>query len=196
MSSPAAVPPSVGVAAPPISNARLATILFIASEVMLFAGLVVGYVVLRFGSDGFEGMRSLPVGLTAVSTPILLLSSIALVISIRALRQGRMSTFRLGALASLILGSAFLLLQVIEWTHLTGDGLIPAGSVHSGMFYLLSGVHGLHVVLGLVILAMLAVQGYRGKLAPQSGGITAVAPIYWHFVTIVWLALFVMIFGV
>lgn len=179
---------------PLVSNASLATILFVVAEVMLFVGFISGYVVLRYGSNQFMGMQSLPMGLTAYSTPILVASSITLILAWRAQRRGVGATVRSMAIATLLLGLLFVLLQGIEWNRLISDGLIPATSVSSGMFYLLSGVHGVHVAGGLVLLGILVAKAYGGNVASRQSNFLTVASIYWHFVTILWVTLYVMIF--
>lgn len=176
------------------ANARLGIILFIAAEMMLFAGLIAGYVVLRFGSGNFEGMPRLPIGLIAASTPALLLSSVALIVAGRGLRRGDRSRFKLGSVATFILGSLFMILQVVEWNQLLMAGVSPDDNVYGGMFYMLSWVHGLHVLGGIILLAILALRASRGSFSPVKRNFVVVASIYWHFVTLVWLGLFVILF--
>lgn len=188
-------PRTVGIAQePPVSNAKLAIVLFIASEAMLFTGLIVGYVVLRGGSDGFAGMDPLPVGLAGFSSSILLGSSIALFSAQRAIAMNRLKTFRWGTLLALTMGLLFIALQGVEWNRLVGAGLFPESNVHSGIFYALSGIHGLHVFGGLVLLVILVVRAFRGAFTPRKRNFVIVTAYYWHFVTLVWLALFTMLF--
>ena len=177
-----------------LSNARLGMVLFIAAEMMLFAGLIAGYVVLRFGSGNFEGMDRLPVGLTGISTALLIGSSIALVIGGRDLRRGAGGGFKRSALIALLLGIGFLLLQVVEWNHLIDAGVSPDINVYGGMFYALSWVHGAHVLGGIVLLAILAIRAFGNRFSPTRRNFVVVASIYWHFVTLVWLGLFVILF--
>ena len=184
----------IGAPGPAMSNASLGTILFSVAELMLFVGLIAGYIVLRFGSDHFSGMPHLPMGLTIVSTPVLLLSSLALVAAQRAVGQGRMESVKRGAIVALLLGLAFLALQGIEWSRLIEQQLIPSSSVASGMFYLLSGVHGVHVVVGLVLLAILSLRINAGRVGRLHHSILTISSIYWHFVTLLWVTLFYMIF--
>jgi len=179
---------------PLVSNASLATILFVVAEVMLFVGFVSGYVVLRYGSNQFMGMPSLPMGLTIYSTPVLVASSLTLIAAWGAHRHGAAGRVRSMSLATLLLGLLFVLLQGIEWNRLISEGLIPATSVASGMFYLLSGVHGLHVAGGLVLLGILVVKARSGNISSRKTNFLTVASIYWHFVTLLWVTLFVMIF--
>ncbi len=179
---------------PPISNTSLATMLFLAAEAMLFVGMIAGYVVLRFGSNDFQGMETLPVGLTAVSTPLILLSSLTLIATQRAFSKGKNSPIRLWAVLTLLLALLFLAFQLVEWNHLLGEGLDPDNNVSNGMFYMLTGIHGLHVLGGLILLAILAVRAARNSMTAKRKNFMTLTSYYWHFVTLVWIALFCMMF--
>lgn len=178
---------------PPISNARLAMLLFVMSEAMLFAGLITGYVVLGFGSDDFAGMRQLPLGLAPYATLVLIASSIMLAIAQRAMRLDGIRARR-ATVSALGLGAVFLGLQAIEWTDLVGVGILPETGVNSGMLYVIGGMHGLHVLGGLVLLALLGVRTLRAPHTRPTRNFATVAALYWHFVTIVWVTLFLMMY--
>lgn len=186
-------PNGVATHEPPIANARLAMMLFVASEAMLFTGLVAGYVVLGYGSRGFEGMPVLPLGLAPYATAVLAASSGALVAAGRAIAAGRASASR-WSLATLALGTLFLGLQALEWMRMVGDGLLPESGVNSGMLYVIGGVHGLHVAGGLVFLGILAVRAMRAPRDARTRSFATTAALYWHFVTLVWLTLFLMLY--
>jgi heme/copper-type cytochrome/quinol oxidase subunit 3 len=168
-------------------------ILFVASEVMLFGGLLAGYVVLRFGSDGFAGMPALPMGLASIATGVLILSSATLIVAARAGRRGAVLLCRRAALATLLLGILFLGLQIAEWKRLMGAGVLPGGNIHGGMFYILSWAHALHVVGGLVLLVWLLLRVRRELYGARLRDLFDIAGIYWHFVTIVWAMLFLIV---
>ena len=179
---------------PAIGNATLAMILFVAAELMLFVGLISGYVVLRYGSHNFEGLPRMPLLLPAINTCVIILSSVVLLSVQRAMRDGDARRIRNGALGALVLGTLFLVMQGIEWTRLLGSGWLPAGSIASGLFYLLSGMHGLHIIGGLVLLTMLWRKISRPGTRRQVLVALRIAAIYWHFVSLVWIALFMMMF--
>lgn len=178
---------------PPISNARLAMLLFVASEAMLFAGLIAGYVILGYGSGGFAGMRDLPMGLAPVAVLVLLASSAALLMAQREYRVGAPTSARWPLLA-LVLGTLFLAIQALEWTTLLGSGIPPESAVNAGMLYVVGGVHGLHVVGGLVLLALLATRSLRSPTAEATRTAATITALYWHFVTLVWITLFLMLY--
>ena len=102
------VSPSLSSQGPPISNARLGMMLFVSAEVMLFAGLLAGYVVLRFGSGNFNGMERLPIGLTALSTSLLVASSATLIAASMMVRRNASGLFKLCVVATFLLGAGFL----------------------------------------------------------------------------------------
>ncbi len=136
----------------------------------------------------------MPLLLPAINTVVLMLSSLALLHAQRSSRAGNLAAERTGSLAALVLGSLFLLLQGIEWWTLLGSGWLPVGSIASGLFYLLSGMHGLHIVGGIVLLAMLWRKISRNATRRRIAVALRIAAIYWHFVTLIWLALFMMMF--
>ncbi len=170
--------------------------LFVSSEVMLFVGLFTGYIVLRFGSDHFLGMPSIPWQVPLINTGVLVASSLVLLFAARAFAGGRTVRFRFAAVMTLLLGAAFLALQVHEWNRLSDGGVIAGANVYSGMFYVLSGVHGAHVLGGLGVLAWLVWRALRYGAVDANDAAIGVAGIYWHFVTVVWTTVFVMVFVV
>jgi cytochrome c oxidase subunit 3 len=188
--------------APPITNAKLGMILFLCSEVMLFVGLLAGYVVLRFGNENFVGMPDIPVLLPGINTGVIVLSSLALIAAVRAFHASNRSVFGSASVLSLVLATLFLLLQIFEWLRVSGSfgpdavaaGTLEGANLYSSMFYLLSGVHALHVLGGLFVLAWLVLRAVRRGTEPMNQTPVTAAQLYWHFVTVVWLTVFVMIF--
>jgi heme/copper-type cytochrome/quinol oxidase subunit 3 len=177
-----------------VSNSRLGMMLFVASEVMLFGGLMAGFLVLRFGSGNFDGMQRLPIGAAGINTVIILASSLMLILATRGLKRRNANLFRIGAVATFALGMLFLGIQCYEWNLLMRGGMLPSSSIYGGIFYLLTWAHGLHVLGGVVILAVLAIKAWRNAITLNSRNFVAVASIYWHFVTLVWVGLFLFLF--
>jgi cytochrome c oxidase subunit III len=182
---------------PPISNARLAMLLFVASEAMLFTGLITGYVVLGFGSNSFKGMRALPLGLAPLAVAVLVASSAVLIMAQRSIRDGaagRSNAAARWSMLALLLGTIFLGIQATEWMSLLDLGMLPGSAVNAGMLYVVGGVHGLHVLVGLVLLAVFAVRARSVPSAPATRTAATITALYWHFVTIVWITLFLMLY--
>jgi cytochrome c oxidase subunit 3 len=164
---------------------------FLATDAMGFAGLLVAHAVLRVGADQWpDPHERLDVVQAALMTAALVTSSFTMTLAARAARQGREGA-RAGWLAATIaLGAAFLGGQAVEYGHLLG-GPRPMGlgaDVFAGTFYALTGYHGLHVLAGLVVLLSVLVAG-RGR-----GRAVEVAALFWHFVDLAWIPIFSFIY--
>ena len=181
---------------PVLDNARLATMFLIAAEVMLFAGLISAFLVLRMGAAVWPPplQPRLPVAVTGVNTLVLLASSVAVIGAVRAMRRGALVPVgtRLGLAA--LLGTTFLAVQGYEWIRLVGFGLTVASGAYGGTFYTLIGAHALHVVGALVWLALTYRLVRRGRLTQtRHAGLRACA-MYWHFVVALWPILYVAVY--
>lgn len=177
-----------------MSNSSLGMMLFIATEFMLFAGIIAGYFVLRASSNGFAEYTALPLGFTPFSTLVISLSSIALVVAQQSVKKNNLQLFKASAVTAFILGLLFTTLQALEWQELQATAIFATDNNNNGMFYLLSGLHGLHVFGGLVLLALLAVRAVRNYFNFKTKNFVSVCAIYWHFVTLLWLLLFYILF--
>jgi cytochrome c oxidase subunit 3 len=177
-------------------NFRLGTMIFLMAGVMFFAGLVGGYVVLRYGGGAWPapGMPALPVRLAGASTVVILLSSLALRRAVRALRGLDAFGARRGLLLSAGLGLAFLALQAAQWSRLLARGLSFAATTYGTTFYVLTGAHAVHALSGIVWLLAIAVR-QREVWVPERRrkGIESCA-LYWHFVGAVWVFLYVALY--
>jgi cytochrome c oxidase subunit III len=181
---------------PILDNARLATMFLIAAETMLFAGMISAFIVLRIGAAAWPPplQPRLPVALTGVNTLVLLASSVAIVASVRALRDGAVSlaTARLKSAAGL--GALFLSVQGYEWVRLIGFGLTASSGAYGGTFYTLIGAHGLHVVGALAWLALALTRLRAGRISPERPAALRACAMYWHFVVGLWPVLFVAVY--
>jgi cytochrome c oxidase subunit 3 len=179
---------------PQLENARLATMFFIAAEVMFFAGLVSAYFVLRMGAAQWPPplQPRLPVFVTGLNTIVLLGSSFALARTLRD-RTDRALVVR-GLASTATLGVLFLAVQGYEWIQLIGYGLTLGSGAYGGTFYSLIGVHGIHV-LGALVWLSIVLAGVRrgGYLEAPAAGLRACA-MYWHFVVALWPILYVAVY--
>jgi cytochrome c oxidase subunit 3 len=176
-----------------LDNARLATMFFIAAEVMFFAGLISAYLVLRVGAAQWPPplQPRLPVLVTGLNTLVLLGSSLAM---FRTQRDRVRARVVRGLTVTAGLGLLFLAVQGYEWIQLIGYGLTMVSGAYGATFYTLIGVHALHVVGALVWLAIVRVGAGRGRfLEPSSAGLRACA-MYWHFVVALWPVLYVSVY--
>lgn len=173
--------------------AAIAVWLLAAAVTILFAAFTSTYLVRRAESDWSIG--PLP-SLLYASTGLLLLSSAILEGARRAGIRGRLDLLRGGLLAAVLLGAGFLAAQIAAWRQLAALGVFLASNPHSAFFYLLTGVHGLHVIGGL---AWLAVALARARAAVTAGAALAAAGpavTFWHFLGGLWVYVFVILFAV
>ncbi len=181
---------------PPISNAQLAVLIFIAFETMIFAGLITAYWVLRSGSFVWPppNLPRLPLAVTAVNTGMLLLSAFTMRHATAAFGTNSQEAARNALAATAVLGTGFLLVQGSEWVRLIHLGLTLSSGSYGSTFYTLIGLHALHVVAAVVwLLAVLATAQRRGYTAERHAAVTLCAT-YWYFVCGLWVILFAIVY--
>ena len=168
---------------------------FIASECLFFATLISTYMVYAGASvQGPYPHEILDIPLTSVSTFVLLMSSLAMVLALEAVSNGK-RTSAIAWLATVVfLGLVFLGFQAYEFTHFVSEGLTIQRNVFGSSFFVLTGFHGAHVSVGVVWLTTLLALAVRGKLPPSRALDVEIAGLYWHFVDIVWIVIFTLIY--
>ncbi len=179
-----------------ISNGKIATWLFLGSEVMFFTGLIGAYIVLRFGQGEWPRPETtLNVPLTALNTFFLICSSVTLVWALQSIQTGQRVKGNLGLLATTLIGATFVGIQVYEYVELYAHrGLRPDSNVFGTCFYTMTGFHGAHVAAGVVALIVLSIMGLLGKLGPNNFAPIELTGLYWHFVDLVWIILFAIVY--
>ncbi len=166
--------------------------LLIASLGMGLAALLVFYFVMWARADTWPppGTPTLPWGLW-LSTAVILASSVTIQWAVYAARRDRQRALRTATLSSLLLAFGFVGSQIWSWLLAYAAQMPPDLNMYAVTFYLLTGLHGLHVVGGLAPLLIVTTKAFRGRYGPQNhAGVDYVAA-YWHFVDVVWLAMFV-----
>jgi heme/copper-type cytochrome/quinol oxidase subunit 3 len=178
----------------PHSAARIAASWFIVSEAMFFLLLISAYVVFNHAGGDHSPARVLEVGRSAVFTIILLLSSVTLWLAERALRNAEYSSFLRWLALTLAMGGIFLVNQGAEYASLLFRGVTVSSSMFGSTFFAVTGFHGLHVLGGLVVLAIMFVLGKRGRLTSRQSDAFGAIGYYWHFVDVVWIVVFSVIY--
>jgi cytochrome c oxidase subunit 3 len=181
---------------PGTENHRLATLVFLMAGTMLFAGMIGGYLVLRYGAPAWPGpgLPRLPVRLAGCSTVVIALSSLALHRGVRALRALDAGGLRRALFASAGLGVLFLSLQVTQWSILFGSGLSFSGTTYGSTFYVLTGMHAAHALSGIAWLLIIAFRQRELWVPDRRQRAIEVCALYWHFVGVVWLGLYVVLY--
>ena len=163
---------------------------FMGTVSMLFIGFTSAYI-LRKASADWRPLSPPPV--LWVSTLVLASSSLALEGARRSLRTWNLRLAKAGIVATGLLGGLFLVGQILGWQALAAQGIYLATNPHSSFFYMLTGLHGLHLLGGLIWLVPVTLRAYRLEFTPGSDALSLVA-LYWHFLGAVWVYLFYLLF--
>jgi len=178
-----------------IDNRKLGFWLFLSSESVFFACLIVGYLVYHGSNSGGPTPRDLfNIPLTTISTFVLLMSSLAMVLGVNSAQRGENRKGMLWTAITAAMGLVFLGFQVYEFSHFAHEGLTLSSSLFGTTFYVLTGFHGAHVAVGVIWLLSLLFYGRKGGLGADKADDVEVAGLYWHFVDIVWIVLFTVIY--
>lgn len=182
-----------GEAAYRIETAKLGIWVALGSITMLFAAFTSAYIVRSAGNDWIP-LEVPPI--LWVNTAIILLSSVTMGLAHRAFVAWRPVAFRKWLLVTAILGALFLAGQVVAWTQLAEQGIYLQSHPHSSFFYVLTGVHAVHLLAGVVALFYVLALATRYRLTPGESSAPSVCATYWHFVGAIWLYLIVVLFYV
>ena len=179
-----------------IDRQTLGILLFIVSEVMLFGAFFASYFFIRVVAN--EGAwppepYELPVAVAGVNTAILISSSFTVHWALECARAGNRQGMKLGLGATWLLGATFLFIQINEYVHI---GFSARDGAFGSIFYGLTGLHGAHVFVGLLLLTFANIRAWRGHFGPKMKDHLGVEVpgIYWHFVDIMWIIVFTTVY--
>jgi cytochrome c oxidase subunit III len=180
---------------PPVDRGKFAIWLFLATEVMFFTGLIGTYIVLRLGTPQWPNpeMR-LAVGVTAGNTFLLITSSWFMVRALHAIQRGDNGGLLLWLGLTIIGGATFVGVQGFEYYELIHKGSLPNVDIFWSTFYAMTGFHGFHVFCGVIWLIIVWIGAARGKFSAQRYLPVELAGLYWHFVDLVWVLLFTIVY--
>jgi heme/copper-type cytochrome/quinol oxidase subunit 3 len=178
-----------------LSNWKLGFWTFIGSESLLFGTLIGTYLVYMGQSvSGPYPADILDIPLTTLSTFVLLMSSLAMVIGLDGVQKGNLRQGGWGIFATALLGALFLGFQAYEFTHFYHEGLKLDTNLFGSTFFILTGFHGAHVAVGVMWLLILWIDALRGRLGPKDALKVEISGLYWHFVDVVWIVIFMLIY--
>ena len=180
-----------------VTNPKLGIWLFLASEVMLFGSLFSSYVLIRTGAGSWPDQSSiLSVPLAFINTVVLISSSVTMVLAWAALKGNNLGRYRLFMALTLLGGALFMVVKAFEYGDKFSHHLYPSTSNFLGLYFTLTGLHAIHVLGGMVVNAYLLGPGTRmWRTEPQRfTNRVEVAGIYWHFVDLVWIFLFPVLY--
>ena len=178
-----------------LPNTKLAMWLFLASDCLLFGALISTYVLYRgsslvgpYPSDVFD------IPYTSVSSFVLLASSLTMVLALASIQRGEIGRMRVWLLATALLGMTFVGGQVYEFTTFNREGLTLSTNLFGTTFYVLTGFHGTHVGVGILMLLTLVSLSFTGRITPRDTMAVELVGLYWHFVDIVWIVIFTVVY--
>lgn len=171
---------------------------FLTSDTMLFGALIGTYMSFRGRSEAM-GVGPYPhtifdIPYTSVSAFVLLMSSLTMVLALAAIQKGNHRGLRVWLSATALLGAIFVGGQVFEFTAFHREGLHLDTNMFGASFYVLTGFHGTHVTLGVIWLATIVWMSFRGGITQKDAMSVEIAGLYWHFVDIVWIVIFTLVY--
>ena len=188
-----------------LDSRKLAFWIFIGSECLLFGSLIATYMAYKgrslnppyphditIGGVHYEGILNIP--LTTFSTFILLMSSVMMVLALNAVQNGDRRGSVLWLLMTALGGSIFLGCQVYEFAMFYMEGLTLKSNLFGSSFFVLTGFHGAHVTVGVIYLITLAALAIKGRLGPEKTLNVEIAGLYWHFVDVIWIVIFPLVY--
>ena len=178
-----------------LPDIKLLMWIFLASDCMFFGSLIGTYLVYKDRSlVGPYPIDILDIPLTTVSTFVLLMSSFLMVLALHALRKDDIPRFRLWTFGVAFFGSIFLGFQVYEFSHFVSAGLTLQQNLFGTTFFVLTGTHGVHVTVGVLWLLSVLFASYIRPTSSKDAVYLEVAGLYWHFVDIVWIVIFTVVY--
>ena len=178
-----------------LNHRKLLMWVFLGSDCLFFASLIATYMVYRGQSlNGPYPVDIIDVPLTTISTFVLLMSSFAMVQALAATNANNQRGIRIWLFVTIILGTIFIAFQAYELNAFKNEGLTLGANLFGATFFTLTGFHGAHVTLGLIWLIALLILGFKGRLSPATSLDVEIAALYWHFVDIVWIVIFTLLY--
>jgi heme/copper-type cytochrome/quinol oxidase subunit 3 len=178
-----------------LDNRKLLMWLFLASDCLFFGSFIAAYLLYEgeslvgpYPADLFD------IPFTSVSSFVLLMSSLSMVLALASIQRGDMRGMRIWLMATCLLGLSFLAGQAYEFTEFYRHGLTLSTNLFGTTFYVLTGFHGAHVTIGVLILLSLVVMSTQGVLRQEHALHVELAGLYWHFVDIVWIVIFTLVY--
>lgn len=179
-----------------LDTAKLGIWTFLATEVLLFGGLFTAYTVFRIRYPAmFHGeYQKLDRTLGALNTVVLLTSSLSVAVGIAAIRRGKQVMLKVCLALTLLLAAGFLGIKYIEWSDHFAKGIYPGTNIFFSLYYMMTGLHAIHVIAGMAALSAMLVLASRGTFSEEYSTPVEITGIYWHFVDLVWIYLFPLLY--
>ena len=178
-----------------VTNKKLAMWLFLASDCLFFGAFIATYLLYRGRDSVGPGPKELfDIPFTSATSFILLMSSLTMVLALAAIQRGDERRLRIWLMATALLGATFIAGQVFEFTEFNAEGLDLDTNLFGSTFFILTGFHRAHVTVGIIWLMSLWGMASQGRLKQGDSEKVEIAGLYWHFVDVVWIVIFTVIY--
>jgi cytochrome c oxidase subunit 3 len=181
---------------------------FLVTEIMFFGGMFAGYAIYRSANSAAFDSAShhLDIGLGAFNTAVLILSSLTMALGVHAAQLGKRKALIVFLILTMVLGTVFLGVKAVEYSHKYHEHLIPGPSfvyeaahangaeIFFSFYFAMTGMHALHMVVGIGIMLVLVAMAFQGRFTASYNNPVEVSGLYWHFVDIVWIFLFPLLY--
>jgi len=182
--------------------------LFLVTEVLMFGGLFVAYGIFRglYPDMFFEAHHHLAVKMGGINTVVLITSSLTMALAVSSTQKGRRDRAILYLVVTFVLACCFLVVKYFEYSHKFHDGLLPGGfftntelkhpksSLFFSLYFMMTGLHGIHVLIGMGVIAWVLRRTIKGEFSPHFYTPIELVGFYWHFVDLVWIYLFPLLY--
>jgi cytochrome c oxidase subunit 3 len=182
--------------------------IFLVTEVLMFGGLFVAYGIFRglYPEMFREAHKMLAIPMGATNTIVLITSSVTMLFAVTSTQKGKRERAMLFLVATFLLACCFLVIKYFEYSHKFHDGLLPGGhftntelkdpksSIFFSLYFLMTGLHGIHVLIGMGLMAWLMKRTAKGEFGPNYYTPVELVGFYWHFVDLVWIYLFPLLY--
>ena len=177
-----------------LNHRKLLMWAFLGSDCMFFGALISTLLIYRGRSVVGPAEEVLSIPITSASSFVLLMSSVAMVLALAAIKRGDIKGMRIWLTATALLGSGFIGFQMYEFNAFAFEGLTPRTNLFGSTFFTLTGFHGAHVTVGIVWLWSIVFASFKGKVRQDTSLDVEIAGLYWHFVDIVWIVIFTVVY--
>ena len=178
-----------------LDNVKLGMWAFLGSECLFFGALISTYMLYRTHTNGGPTPAEVyDIPFTSVSSFVLLMSSLTMVLALSSIQRGDHDKTRIWLLATALLGATFIGGQIYEFTTFLREGMGMTVSPFSSAFFVLTGFHGAHVTVGILMLLTLFTMSMTGRLPTERSKTVEMVGLYWHFVDIVWIVIFTLVY--
>ena len=177
-------------------SAKFGMWLFLGTEVLLFGGLFAAYAIFRakYAALFHEQHKELDVTIGAINTVVLIFSSLTMAMGVSAIQKGKKNLLPIFLLITILCGAVFGFNKYIEYGHKFQHHIYPSTSIFFALYYMMTGLHMLHVFAGMVILTVMLVLSLKGRFSAEYNTPIEVSGLYWHLVDLIWIYLFPLLY--